>query len=107
MLAPERVLTLGDARRFVADHGFVPAAPPGAPPRLGIEIEWQTICLSNPSSGIPFDVLESVARGIPLPAASRLTFEPGGQIELSSLPFAGFDACTAILADAQALTAGL
>ena len=107
MLAPERVLTLGDARRFVADHGFVPSGPATAPARLGIEIEWQTVCANDPSSVVPFDVLQSVARAITLPGGSRLTFEPGGQVELSSLPFEKFDACTAILADAHALTAGL
>jgi glutamate--cysteine ligase len=107
MLAPERVLTLGDARRYVADHGFVPPVSPTAPPRLGIEIEWQTVCADDPSLVVPFDELQSVASGIALPGGSRLTFEPGGQVELSSLPFEKFDACTAILADAQALTTGL
>jgi glutamate--cysteine ligase len=107
MLAPERVLTLGDARRFVADHGFVPAVPAPSPPRLGIEIEWQTVAADDPSRGVPFELLHSVARQISLPRGSRLTFEPGGQVELSSLPFTHFDACTAILADARALTAGL
>jgi glutamate--cysteine ligase len=107
MLAPERVLTLGDARRFVAEHGFVPSAPATAPARLGIEIEWQTVCADDPSSTMSFDVLQSVAREIALPGGSRLTFEPGGQVELSSLPLEKFDACTAILADAEALTTGL
>ena len=107
MLAPERVLTLGDARRFVADHGFVPPGPATASARLGIEIEWQTVCADDPSSAVPFDVLQSVAREIALPGGSRLTFEPGGQVELSSLPLEKFDACTAILADARALTTGL
>ena len=106
MLATQRVLTLGDARQFVADHGFVPPDPaPDA--RLGIEIEWQTVSTGDPSQPVPFDLLERTARGTVLPGGSRLTFEPGGQVELSSRPLPGFDAHTAITADAAALTDAL
>lgn len=106
MLAARRVLTLGDARRFVADHGFVPADPaPGA--RLGIEIEWQTVTVDDPGLPVPFDLLERTARGTVLPGESRLTFEPGGQVELSSRPLPGFDAHEAITADAAALAEAL
>ncbi len=108
MVAPQSVLTVDDARRIVADHGFpTPAAPAASPARLGVEIEWHTVRIGEPDRPVPFELLESTARSIHLPGHSRLTFEPGGQVELSSQPLPGFDACTAILEDARALTEGL
>jgi glutamate--cysteine ligase len=107
MLAPEPVLTLDDARRIVAEHGFSPTARAPSPPRLGVEIEWHTVPLGDPDHPVPFDLLQTTASGIALPGDSRLTFEPGGQVELSSQPLHGFDAGSAILADAHALTEGL
>src|SRR5664279_5619174 len=104
MVAPEPVLMLDDARRIVAERGFTPATPATSPARLGIEIEWHTVRIGTPDQPVPFDLLESAARAIHLPGQSRLTFEPGGQVELSSRPLPGFDACTAILEDARALT---
>jgi glutamate--cysteine ligase len=107
MVAPAPVLTLDDARRIVAAQGFRPATPATAPPRLGVEIEWHTIYLDQPHLPVPFHRLESAARAVALPGGSRLTFEPGGQVELSSQPLPGFESGTAITADAQALTAAL
>jgi glutamate--cysteine ligase len=109
MVAPQSVLTLGDARRIVADHGFptAPSTPSASPARLGVEIEWHTVRIDDPDLAVPFELLETTARSIHLPGASRLTFEPGGQVELSSQPLPGFEACTAILDDARALTDGL
>jgi glutamate--cysteine ligase len=108
MPARERVLTRDDARRIVAAHGFrPPPVPTSSPPRLGVEIEWHTVPLGDPDQPTSFDLLETTASGIALPGDSRLTFEPGGQVELSSRPLPGFDAGPAILADARALTEGL
>lgn len=107
MAAPQPVLTLDDARRIVAEHGFVPATPSTSPARLGVEIEWHTVTIGEPDHPVPFELLESTASAIHLPGGSRLTFEPGGQVELSSQPFPGFEAGSAILADAQALASGL
>jgi glutamate--cysteine ligase len=106
VLAAQRVLALGDARRFVAEQGFVPAEP-ASQTRLGIEIEWQTISLDEPSRPPPFDLLASTANAVTLDGGSRVTFEPGGQVELSSRPLPGFDAHAAIAADAGALTDAL
>ncbi|HEY3723153.1 MAG TPA: ergothioneine biosynthesis glutamate--cysteine ligase EgtA [Acidimicrobiia bacterium] len=113
MPTPTQDLTLGHARRVVAEHGFLTSAPsrpaptsPGAA-RLGIEIEWHTVRTDDPERAVPFDRLESIARSIPLPGRSRLTFEPGGQVELSSQPLPHFDACRVIRSDAAALTTGL
>jgi glutamate--cysteine ligase len=101
------VLTLVDARRIVAEHGFLPATPATAPARLGVEIEWHTVDLDDVDRPVPFDVMASAANAVTLPGGSRLTFEPGGQVELSSQPLPGFESGAAITADARALTAGL
>ncbi len=107
MASPQSVLTLDEARHLVAHHGFEPAAPAASPGRLGVEIEWHTVSLDDTERPAPFGLLESTAQAIHLPGNSRLTFEPGGQIELSSQPLPRFDAGSAILADARALAAGL
>ncbi|MGZ4734814.1 MAG: glutamate-cysteine ligase family protein [Acidimicrobiia bacterium] len=107
MVSPAPVLTVDDARRIVADHGFNPATTATSPARLGVEIEWHTVSLDEPDVPAPFDVLKSAASAIHLPGGSRLTFEPGGQVELSSRPLPGFEAGSAINADARALTEGL
>jgi glutamate--cysteine ligase len=107
MVAAEPVLTLDDARRIVADHGFEPASPPASRPILGIEVEWHPVSLEQPELAVPFDRVEAAARSAALPGASRLTFEPGGQVELSSRPLPGFEAGVAIQRDAQALTTAL
>ena len=77
MVSPEPVLTLDDARRIVADHGFKPAAPTTSRPRLGVEIEWHTTSIERPGHAVSFDRLEAAAHAVHLPGASRLTFEPG------------------------------
>jgi glutamate--cysteine ligase len=107
MVAAQPVLTVDDARRVVADHGFPTVVPSTAPARLGVEIEWHTVCIDAPERAVPFELLEATAQAIDLPGHSRLTFEPGGQVELSSQPLPGFDACAAILTDARQLASGL
>lgn len=107
MVAAEPVLTLDDARRIVADHGFEPASPPASRPILGVEVEWHPVDLERPGQDVPFDRIEAAARAAVLPGHSRLTFEPGGQVELSSQPLPDFEAGIAIQRDAHALTSAL
>ncbi len=113
MPTPTQDLTLGQARRVVAEHGFLTPTPSRPAPtspstaRLGIEIEWHTVRTDDPDRAVPFDRLERVATSIRLPGRSHLTFEPGGQIELSSRPLPGFAACRVIRSDAAALATGL
>lgn len=52
---------------------------------IGLECEWPVYDVTNPTLRPDLCVLESIARR-PLPAAGNVTVEPGGQIELSSLP---------------------
>src|SRR5450755_1761418 len=98
--------------RHVEDH----AAPPlsereaenrlhgicfktGPPGTLGVELEWLVCDRSDPALPVPH---EKVARSLAvldtpgsLPGEGRLTFEPGGQVELSSAPAASLGDCVA------------
>src|ERR1700716_252382 len=98
MPAPTPTLSLDDVRRFVEEHVFTPPEGSGAEGRVGIELEWIPV----PRDGDAPPAPAALAALLPstLPGASRVTFEPGGQLELSGPP--GRDlgaACTAMRAD--------
>jgi glutamate--cysteine ligase len=87
-------LGLAEARALVADCGFAANGSPASRPTVGVELEsftvpaWDPARLPTPS----------------LPAGSRLTFEPGGQVELSSPPSSSVGAaCEAVATDLAAL----
>ncbi len=66
----------------------------GPPQRIGVEIEWLVHDARNPRCPVEPDRLHSAARHLrTLPLTSLLTFEPGGQLELSSLPATSLTAC--------------
>ena len=86
MPAPTRSLTPADVHDHVRRHCFTPAGPPG---RVGVELELLTIVAGDPfRRPAPADLL-AVLDGLAVPGGGRLTVEPGGQVELSSLPQAG------------------
>ena len=71
----------------------------GPPGTLGVELEWLVCDRSDPALSVPH---QRVARSLAvldapgsLPGAGRLTFEPGGQVELSSAPAASLGDCVA------------
>jgi glutamate--cysteine ligase len=99
---PSATPTLGlhDARRLVAEQSFHPSFAG----RVGVELEWLPVPLDGTTAQTP----DVIARAGALPAGSSLTLEPGGQVELSSLPFHDIDAaCAALTLDARALSAHL
>ena len=76
MREPGRSL-LESAREFIAERSFVPSTGD----LVGAELEWFT----SPSADPPdIPTLEGLLRDVPLAGGSALTFEPGGQVELSS-----------------------
>jgi ergothioneine biosynthesis glutamate--cysteine ligase EgtA len=80
----------------------------GPPARTGVELEWLVQRRSDPRSLIPPDRLDAVLAPVEAPGAlprgSRLTREPGGQVELSSPPAGTLAACvTAMAADLAVL----
>jgi glutamate--cysteine ligase len=96
-------------------HGICLKA--GPPRKVGVELEWLVRELRDPVSHVsaeriaaavggftgPGQLPSSSAPGV-LPAGSLLTAEPGGQLELSSLPADSLDDCVrATAADLAAL----
>ncbi len=86
MPSPTRRITTRDVRRFVDEQVFTPAdggraATGPVSGRVGIELEWITRADGHMPSASPDDL--RAALGDALPERSRITFEPGGQLELS------------------------
>jgi ergothioneine biosynthesis glutamate--cysteine ligase EgtA len=91
----------------------------GPPRRVGIEIEWLVRDARNPAIGVSAERITdamSVFAGTPglptgsapgvLPSGAPLTTEPGGQLELSSLPADSLADCVrATVGDLAALSA--
>ncbi|MET9324786.1 ergothioneine biosynthesis glutamate--cysteine ligase EgtA [Streptomyces sp. NPDC003038] len=80
------------------------------PPRLiGAELEWLVVDAERPELPLPPERLHAAhgaARALPL--RSVLTFEPGGQLELSSAPAASLTGCVdGLRADLDAVRAAL
>lgn len=98
MPSPTRTLTARTARSLIDDSSW--AQTSGR--RVGIEIEWFTTPSSSPPNVATLrNILEPT---LPLPGGSSITYEPGGQVELSSLPFDWCgEACVAVSADRNAI----
>ncbi|WP_121745609.1 ergothioneine biosynthesis glutamate--cysteine ligase EgtA [Streptomyces sp. E2N166] len=66
----------------------------GPPRRLGVEVEWLVHELRAPRLPVSPERLEAVYSALrTVPLRSALTVEPGGQLELSSLPAASLMEC--------------
>ncbi|MFJ8149625.1 ergothioneine biosynthesis glutamate--cysteine ligase EgtA [Streptomyces sp. NPDC096048] len=81
----------------------------GPPRRLGVEVEWLVHELRAPRLPVSPERLEAVYSALrAVPLRSALTVEPGGQLELSSLPAASLTECVAtVSADLDAVRAVL
>jgi glutamate--cysteine ligase len=86
MPASTRSLSPADVHDYVRRHCFTPTGPPG---RVGVELELLTMVADDPLLRPAPDHLLAALRGLDVPGGGRLTVEPGGQVELSSLPHAG------------------
>lgn len=77
----------------------------GPPSLVGVELEWLLIDPRRPHEPVPIPrVRDALAAAPPFPGGSTVTFEPGGQVELSSPP-AGLSPCwRALRADVNHLT---
>ncbi len=66
----------------------------GPPGLVGVESEWLVTDPKQPDRHVPLPRLRAavIAAG-PLPSQSAVSYEPGGQLELSSLPYRGVSAC--------------
>lgn len=93
MPAATRSIDAADVRRELRSRSF--STDTG---RIGAEIEWLLYPTSDPASHVSFDAVRTAvahAEGI----RSLVTFEPGGQLELSSHPLPGIAATCATLAE--------
>src|ERR687889_55732 len=91
-----RPLSVDDARAHVV-AGALADAPVGL---VGLELEGHLVDLDRPAERVPWSRVLDAARHVPpLPGGSRLTVEPGGQLELSGPP--GRDAGAAVTAMRQ------
>jgi glutamate--cysteine ligase len=99
-------LTADDVHRYVHEHSFAAVGENGL---IGVELEWLTLRPADPAAYVDLSDLEgAVSRSPRLPGRGRITYEPGGQLELSSLPQSRVaDACSSASADAAALASGL
>ncbi|GAA2418922.1 ergothioneine biosynthesis glutamate--cysteine ligase EgtA [Actinomadura vinacea] len=62
----------------------------GPPGTVGAETEWFVLDTADPAAPVPAARSRALLEDAgPLPNGSKITYEPGGQLELSSVPFAG------------------
>lgn len=94
MPAPRPCLNLEAVERFVREECFAPSNRG----LVGIELEYLTFPTAQPSQRWSAVELHQALAGAKPPAGSKVTFEPGGQLELSSPPRAGLAAALAVLA---------
>lgn len=105
MPAPARSLTPVAVHDHVQHHCFTPGDPPGL---VGVELELLTMSADDPARRPSAADLFGVIDELTLPLGSRLTVEPGGQVELSSQPHRGAGtAIDATAADLAVLSAAL
>src|SRR4051812_28886429 len=76
-------LSVADACTVIGDAGFG-ARPPG----VGLELEWFVVAAGGRRVPAPARIRAALTADGPLPHASRITFEPGGQLEISTPPAA-------------------
>jgi ergothioneine biosynthesis glutamate--cysteine ligase EgtA len=102
---PALPLTMAMARDRIRERCF----RPGTAGLVGLELEWHVFDRTDPQRIVPLDLLVEVTSGMgTLPGGSSITFEPGGQLELSSPPCDGVDAaCAALAVDHDAVAAAL
>ncbi|QBI53240.1 ergothioneine biosynthesis glutamate--cysteine ligase EgtA [Streptomonospora litoralis] len=88
-------LTENDVQDYINGICFK-TGPPG---RVGAETEWLVRDPLRPREPVPLDRLKPIVDQVgPLPGDSTVTYEPGGQLELSSPPLPGPGAAHAALA---------
>jgi len=89
-------------RDCAAVQGFVERVcfKTGPPELVGAELEWLVAFAAAPTEIVPIPLLHDLLHAAgPPPRGSSVTYEPGGQLELSSPAFRGPTACWQALAE--------
>lgn len=87
-------LTEDDVHEYIRGICFK-TGPPGL---IGCELEWHIVDPKHPDTPVALHRLgDALTETDPPPAGGTLTYEPGGQLELSSLPHPGASATHAAL----------
>ncbi|MFC7885844.1 ergothioneine biosynthesis glutamate--cysteine ligase EgtA [Streptomyces sp. NPDC057376] len=104
-IRPRTTVTEAEVEALV--HGI--CFKTGPPRRLGVEVEWLVHDTHAPRLPVAPERLQAVYAALrTVPLRSALTVEPGGQLELSSLPAASLTECVgAVSADLDAVRAVL
>ena len=98
MATPRPTLTIADACAVIGEAGHGPR-----PYGVGLELEWFVTRGGRPVSDIA-SIRAAIECHGPLPHSSRITFEPGGQLEISAPPSSnGPDAVRGAELDAAAV----
>src|SRR5712692_1968754 len=93
MPTPTRSLSINEARDLISRRAFSAVTAQ----RVGLELEW----LTRPQVSVE-ELRRILSAVTPLPAGSTITFEPGGQVEISTAVFASCgDAARAAAADEE------
>ncbi len=84
------------------------ALRPGPLGRVGLELEAHLVDLDRPAARVPWGRVTGVLAAVPpLPGGSRVTVEPGGQVELSGPPAPDAGTAVAALRADRAVVAGV
>lgn len=104
-LGAAALVTEADAEALVRGICF----KTGPPRTVGVEVEWLVHEPRRPRLPLPPERLDAAYAALgALPLSSALTVEPGGQLELSSLPAASLmDCVSAVSADLTAVRTAL
>jgi glutamate--cysteine ligase len=100
------------AENEAREHVYGVCFKTGPPRRTGLELEWLVHDGADGRRPVHPERLDAVLAPLAepgaLPSGSRLTREPGGQVELSSLPTTALADCVqALRTDAEALAGAL
>jgi glutamate--cysteine ligase len=93
-------MTARRLRDFEAVHGYVGRVcfKNGPPHQVGAELEWLVAPRSNRQRHVRAEDIEQlIHNAVPLPGGSRITVEPGGQVELSSPVAPDLTSCCRLL----------
>jgi glutamate--cysteine ligase len=106
--SPTRVLTAAEACRLAGEQADATFTTNGSA-RVGLEIEWLPRLVHDTTQAAAHAVVRhTINTAGPGPGGCASTFEPGGQVELSSPPLTDVVAATtAVTADAAHLGAAL